>query len=363
MTQGWAYHNPVRIHAGRGKFDQLGAQLAPGLWLLVTTAGATRRGLTARLQQQLGDDHALLVCDSITPNPTLDELDSLTAAHAGKSIVGIVSVGGGSALDAAKVLSVTLLACQDTPLARCFRDGAAQSWSARLPVVAVPTTSGTGSEVTPFATVWDDVRKKKYSVAGDLLFPVLAVLDPGLTLTLPARETLYTALDATSHALESLWNRNRTPISEAFAWQALQLVVEHLPVVLDAPDNLDAREGMQRASLLAGLAISQTRTALAHSISYPLTSRYQVPHGLACSFTLRAILEQYLTGHLRDSERALLVRVHQMLGDLDLPHELQQYLGAEDVLALAGEMHTPERAGNLAIHVDVEQILRQSVSQ
>lgn len=358
MKSTWSHHNPVRILAGRGCLDLLGQEITAGHWLLVTTAGATRRGLTQKILSLLPQVE-ISVCDGITPNPELDHLDQLTTNYRSTPIDGLIALGGGSVMDAAKVLSVTLSSELDKPLATSLREGKGQAWSKNLPVIAIPTTSGTGAEVTPFATVWDQSEHKKHSVTGDCVYPQLAVIDPELTLTLPLDETLYTGLDAISHALESLWNKNKTPVSEAWAWQALELANEALPVVLKESENLDAREKMQQASLLAGLAISQTRTAIAHSISYPLTSHYGVPHGLACSFTLASILVKskerlaFSVGKLM-----LLSALEAVLENLYLKDHILKYLTYEQLAFLKSEMVTKGRADNFIFHdIDVDSIL------
>lgn len=341
----WSYFNPAKITAGAGALDQLPELLTSGCWLLVTTAGFTRRGLTAQLQKQVPETQ-LLIHDQVTPNPELDDLEQVTQKYRGQAIQGILAVGGGSVLDAAKVLAVTLPSELPTPLITTLRQGQKPNWCKKLPLVAVPTTSGTGAEVTPFATVWDQTEHKKYSVTGDLVFPDQVLLDPELTLSLPEQETLYTGLDAISHALESLWNVNRSPVSSGFAIQALELAEKALPQVLKTPSDLAARKAMQEASVLAGMAISQTRTAIAHSISYPLTSHYGVPHGLACSFTLPRLITAYLTEQLGCPEQALFERLQTMLESLDLDRHLAQYASQEQIVALKGDMYHPDRAGN-----------------
>lgn len=363
MSTSWTHFNPVKVLAGRGRFEELGKHLEPGNWLLITTPGSTTRGLTARVREQLSSAHSLFVCDTITPNPELDELDRLTAVHAkDPNLTGIIGLGGGSALDAAKVLSVTLPSGQSRPLAAKFREGRENLWSENLPVVAIPTTAGTGAEVTPFATVWDRTDHKKYSVTGDPIFPHLAVLDPNLTLTLPEEETLYTALDATSHALESLWNKNRTPVSEAYAWQALELLISGLPNAISNLSDIEAREALHQASLLAGLAISQTRTALAHSISYPLTSHYGVPHGLACSFTLPTILKTHLlVDNVHKNRRSTMDRCLELLQQINLAAYLRRYVNEKEIVTLFLEMKHPERAGNFCYSASIEEIIEKSI--
>lgn len=361
----WTHFNPVRVVAGRGVIERLPDIVATsGTVLLVTTQGFTRRGVTERVRA-LFEAGRIVVHDRVTPNPELDDLEAATAALRGRGIESIVALGGGSVLDSAKALAVSLPSGVERPLEAVFRAGGSQNWRSSLRLVAVPTTAGTGSEVTPFATVWDGTAHRKHSLAGDLLYPHTAVLDPELILTLPPDETVHTALDSISHALESLWNKNRTPMSELCAFRALELATRALPRVLDRPDDPDARGRMQQVSLLAGLAISQTRTAIAHSVSYPLTSRYGVPHGLACSFTLPAILRAN-ADRLADDARgaATLAAVLLLLEGLRLPERLARYLSAEQVLALQSEMAAKGRIENFRGRLPGElgDLLRESLS-
>jgi alcohol dehydrogenase len=339
--------SPVRIVGGAGSFGSV-ADLVPaaGRVLLVTTPGSTARGRTSAIVEQIGV-RRVTVHDAVTPNPSLDDLDEATERLREGPPQSIVAVGGGSALDAAKVLSVTLVCGVEQPLERILRGGLRQSWAVGVPVVAVPTTAGTGAEVTPFATVWDTVTHRKHSVAASAVHPSVAVLDPELTLSLPPEETLVSGLDAISHALESLWNRNRTAVSVAYARQALALAVTALPAVGRDPLDLGERARMQEAALLAGLAISQTRTAIAHSVSYPLTARFGVPHGLACSFTLRELLEPNLDALVElTADGQVLEAILDLLEGLGLGERVRRYVSAQEVLAFESEMHTPERLSN-----------------
>ncbi len=356
----WQHQNPVMIHGGYNALAQL-PELLPekGAVLLVTTAGFTRRGTTQRLIDRL-DGFDVKVYDQVTPNPELDALESAMAQFKREDISAIVAIGGGSVLDAAKVLSVTLPSDLSTPLVSILRDGLKHTWEKNLPLIAIPTTSGTGAEVTPFATVWDNTTHSKHSVMGDKVYPAIALLSPELTISLPYKETLYTGLDAISHALESLWNKNKTPVSEAYSLQALSLALQALPIALQEPEHIDSRARMQQASVLAGLAISQTRTAIAHSVSYPLTSYFNVPHGLACSFTLPKLIELHLqeTPNMAEHIKALLSDIKKLLDNLQLKDCLREYASDEEVIKLAPKMFKPGRADNF-IHpiTDVTKLL------
>lgn len=165
-----------------------------------------------------------------------------------------------------------------------------ESALSQTPIIAVPTTSGTGSEVTCWGTVWDNASQKKYSLARSVLYPTHALVDPTLMLGKPRDLTISTGLDALSHALESLWNVSANPVSAACAVSAATEILAVLPKLADLLASLDLRTRMARAALMAGMAFSNTKTAIAHSISYPITLRHNVPHGIACSFTLPVVL-------------------------------------------------------------------------
>lgn len=363
MSAAWTHCTPVAVHAGRGSLDRLPELAGPGAWLLVTSRGAVARGTAervARLLRQGG--RTVTVCDAIGSNPRLADLEALRTHHRDARFQGLVALGGGSVLDAAKVLSAMLVSPLAHPLEAQLRHGRALRWDTGLPVVAIPTTAGSGAEVTPFATVWEPERHRKHSVSGTGILPRIALLDPCLTLTLPRRQTLFSGLDAISHALESTWNRNRTPVSEALAWHALELAVPALPRVLEQPGELEARERLQQASLLAGLAISQTRTAIAHSISYPLTSHHGVPHGLACSFTLPCLVEDNLE-RCPAARRPVLEATLALLRSLHLDREIRAFLGNADLRNLYGEMITPGRADNYTGRIDLDDLLRRAVGE
>ena len=342
----WRYGQPVRIVAGNGALNRLPDLVQADRVLLVCSKGCVRRGLARRAVALLGKSR-VSVYDQVVPNPQLDDLDAAAHSLRVESINAIVAIGGGSALDTGKVLSALVPSNQSNCLERIFRHGQNQALDQRIPVVAIPTTSGTGAEMTPFATVWDRQTHRKHSLAGDALYPETAILDPALTLDLPRRVTLHTGLDAVSHAMESLWNKNRTPISEAFAVQAVKLIHSAFGNVLEQPDHMDSRAGMLWASALAGLAISQTRTAIAHAMSYPLTLRHEVPHGLACGFALPAIWE-----HCRHMDPGTLDtpeirRTMELLKSLDIVGELRHYLDPADLFDLVlPEAAKADRAGN-----------------
>lgn len=367
-SESWSFYNPVHIVAGRGTFKQLPRCLGEGRVLLVTTPGFTKRGLTGAVRGLLpGRD--LVVLDNVRPNPAIDALERDARQLEGLNIRQVVALGGGSAIDTAKVLTY-MLASAGTgfSLRRYFEQQGELPDLAPLPLLAIPTTAGTGSEVTPFATVWDLAAAKKYSLASPRLFARTALLDPELTLTLPQDITIITGLDALSHAFESIWNRNANIMTRGYALQAIKIILHTLPALVSDLQDMGLRFKMMEASTLAGLAISGTRTALAHSISYPITARHGMPHGLACSFTLPAILEYNAgadDGRLLDTARALgfgsIAALHSELVKLFRKIKIREMVGKyispnEDLAVLIPRMFTPGRADNNLREVTPEHL-------
>jgi alcohol dehydrogenase len=367
----WTHFNPVKIVFQRGALGRL-AELTDATGIaIVTSSGFVRRGVLSILERSFGS-RLVAVVDDVEPNPDYHDVQAQAVTLRNAGVDTLIAVGGGSTIDSAKAIARLLSQNADAELYAMLRNPAELEPNPALPVVAVPSTAGTGAEVTPFGTVWDHEQGKKYSLVGDDLYPVLAVLDPDITLGLPEEVTISSGLDAISHALESSWNRNAGPVSLGLAARSLQLSLPSLPVVASDPGNVEARANMMQASTLAGLAISQSRTALAHSISYPITSRFGLPHGFACSFTLPALLEFNAVeddGRLRELARTLGCEEPKQLADrlrslfrkLGMNRYLSKYIpDPAGLAALSDQMFTPGRAENnlrSATEADVRAVL------
>jgi len=200
----------------------------------------------------------------------------------------VLALGGGSVLDLAKLLRSRPADGDFAAVAAALRGTAPWPALVHAPLWLVPTTAGTGSEVTRWATLWDTdgSTAQKRSFDEPWGHAERAFIDPALTLSAPPALTRDTALDTLAHALESIWNRHANPVSDALAVQAARRVHAHLPGVLAQPQGLAGREQLALGALEAGLAFAQTRTALAHALSYALTLEQGVPHGLAVAVWL-----------------------------------------------------------------------------
>lgn len=200
----------------------------------------------------------------------------------------VIALGGGSVMDTAKVM----IAALDSKIfllkeLLSFKG----EYKNNISKIFIPTTHGTASEVTMWGTIWNISEKQKYSLANPALYPDFAILDPKLTMSMDLELSVATTLDALSHGLETLWNVNSNPKSVDFAIEAIKIILEEVPDLKSSPNDLNIRRRLLKASNLAGLAFSNTKTAAAHSISYPLTFSFNIPHGIACSLPIIPLLD------------------------------------------------------------------------
>tara|TARA_Y100001954_G_C15760145_1_gene578635 strand:- start:148 stop:1278 length:1131 start_codon:yes stop_codon:yes gene_type:complete len=375
MTDSWNYHMPVSVQFGVGVRAKLFESIVDQSCLIVSSARGRKQFENDSNLSEFLTLNRILWIDSVSPNPGIDELQTYIENIKDKKIDTVIGFGGGSCLDAAKIISLGLLPkLKNYTLRELLDDPSLHESIKRLPLYTVPTTSGTGSEVTPFATIWDYQKKKKYSITSSESFPRVAYVDPELTLDIPIETTISTGLDAINQAAESVWNKSATPITLFYAFKALKLGLEALPRLLENESGIDARACMAESSLFAGLAISQTRTALCHSISYPLTAHFGVPHGLACAFTMPAVLRHNLKSkdpRFDDLELFLnqgkLTEVFDSLNEkLNVRSRVLAFISeTESLFDLIPEMYTPDRADNNISKVntdDIKSILRFSIS-
>lgn len=284
----WQYRNPVEVQFGTGTFQNVSDLIAGRRYGLVTYSEPYFVELTQGLEKEAGAP--AIVINDVQPNPDYVLLDDQVARIAAAGAPQVwVALGGGSVIDSAKVFAAANGAFSN--VARFLETGSGAESLSAVPIIAVPTTAGTGSEVTCWATVWKEDTGQKFSLARANLYPEVAVVDPVLMLGKPLDLSVSTGLDALSHALESIWNVNANPVSANHAVFAAREVMDALPRLADDLTSLALRSRMARASLFAGLAFSNTKTAISHSLSYPITLKHDVPHGIACSFSLPIVIE------------------------------------------------------------------------
>ncbi|MDB9764357.1 iron-containing alcohol dehydrogenase [Planktomarina temperata] len=277
----------LRIGAGlAGELGQITRPICGDRVLLVTDPGMMATGLVQQATDCLrAAGIEVTLFDQVQADPPEEIV--LRAAQYARTATGVIGFGGGSSLDVAKLAA--LLAASNQPLVEAYGIGNAQG--PRLPLVLVPTTAGTGSEVTPISIVTTGASEKM-GVVSPLLLPDLALLDPELTLGLPAHVTAATGIDAMVHAIEAYAsvNANNNPISRALAVEALGLMGRMLLRAVQKPDDLEARTGMLLGSMLAGQAFANSPVAAVHALAYPIGGHYKVPHGLSNALVLPHVL-------------------------------------------------------------------------
>ena len=284
------FRSVPRIICEAGALQQVGnvfRGLGTQRVIVVCDPGIVSLGFAGRAQAVLeACGCEVAVFDQVTPDPSSTVVEQ--AAHQARAFKadGVLGLGGGSSLDAAKL--VALLINSDQPLHDVY--GTDKALGQRAPLVLVPTTSGTGSEVT-WVSVITDPQNKKQAVYSPQLLPDVAVLDPQLTLGLPPKVTAATGLDAMVHAIEAYTSRTRkNPISDGLATAALTLLGTNLRKVLANGQDLEARTAMLQGSLMAGTAFVNASVAAVHALAYPLGARFHIPHGHANALVMAPVI-------------------------------------------------------------------------
>ncbi|KPK93244.1 MAG: hypothetical protein AMJ94_03520 [Deltaproteobacteria bacterium SM23_61] len=281
----FSFHIPTKIVFGANSLKDVVKEM-DGLKMekaLVVTDGTLQDSpMVKTLMETLGNRAAGLFGEAI-PDSSFQVVSRGTGVFREKGADGLISIGGGSSMDTAKAIGV--LAKKGKEDLREFV-GIGKIGEPIVPHIAVPTTSGTASEVTQFATVKDHEAREKRLLSDPGLIPPVAILDPLLTVSLPAQLTAATAMDAMSHGIESFHARFYEPFADALAYQAIRLIVQYLPVCLQKPDDLEARGMLAIASTLGGMAFQNALVGCVHGMAHALGGMYGLHHGLANSILL-----------------------------------------------------------------------------
>lgn len=261
--------------------------------LLVTDKGIVEHKLNLPVLDALKKSGVkCVVYDKTVPNPTIDNIEEGLLMYKQNDCKGLIAIGGGSAMDCAKGIGARVV----RPKKSITKMRGLLKVNRRLPLlIAVPTTAGTGSETTVAAVITDSRTHEKYAINDPSLIPHYAVLDPTLTLSLPSGLTATTGMDALTHAVEAYIGKGNTRATKKEAVEAVQLIFENLPKAVADGSNIKARENMQRASFLAGLAFTRAYVGNVHAVAHTLGGQYGTPHGLANAIILPYVLEYYGT--------------------------------------------------------------------
>ncbi|MGA4670677.1 1-propanol dehydrogenase PduQ [Propionibacteriaceae bacterium Y1923] len=268
------FHIATTIHQGKGSLSHL-ADIGAQRVLVVTDSFMATTPTMDAVRRHLGRAE-ITVYDGVTPDPTVTEVSAGVEAYLVSDPDTVIALGGGSPLDAAKAICKVAAEHGDAP-----KNG----------LVAIPSTSGSGSEVTTFAVVTSHNPTRKMVLVSDDMAPAMAILDPEVTRTLPKSMTADTGMDAMTHALESYVCTERNDFSDAFAEKASQLIFGNIETACREPDNLEARERMHNASAMAAMAFDNSGLGIVHSISHALGARFGKPHGRLNAVLLPTVME------------------------------------------------------------------------
>lgn len=280
----------TRLVAGEGAVDrvgELGAELKIEKALLVTDSGIVKAGhadLVETLLESKGIEVTLF--DRVIENPDTRCVDDCLAVANLAGIDGIIGLGGGSSMDTAKGCNFLLTNGGE------MKDywGVGKATKEMLPLIAIPTTAGTGSETQSFALISDSVTHQKMACGDPKAAAEIAILDPALTISQPRRVAACTGIDAIAHAVETAVTKKRNPLSAMYSLEAFKLASSSFPKVLSEQTNIQARSDMQLAAAFAGMAIESSMLGAAHSAANPLTAHYGIVHGEAVGMMLPAVV-------------------------------------------------------------------------
>jgi alcohol dehydrogenase class IV len=334
--------------------------------LLITDAILTKLGYTERVRGLLNAaGKTVIVFDDVQPEPSADLVRSLIAGLDSR-IDGVVGLGGGSVMDVAKLGALLLGTPQD--INSVYGVGAAQG--ARLPLVLVPTTAGTGSEVTNVAVVTDDEGSKAPALGAQFLCDTV-ILDPVLTLDCPPKTTAATGIDAMVHAIEAYTSRaKKNPVSDILALQALKLLFDNIRTAVFDGKNLEARTSMLNGAMLAGLAFSNATVGAVHALAYPIGGLFHVSHGGSNAVILAEVMTSNLPSAVtqyasisrkllpsqsarsdHDAAMALINELRTLIGEIGLETRLGEYgIVAEDIPVLCDGAQSQARLLSYNIH-------------
>ena len=287
---------PVKIICGRAALEHAPHELSirgATKVMLVGDAGIKAAGLLDLVLGVFADTQVNIVCvyDQVPADSSLQVVADIANMYRQYQCDAMVAVGGGSVIDTCK--GVNILVSEGGDDLRAY-SGAGVLKQALKPLFVIPTTAGTGSEVTAVAVISDVDSERKLPFASHFLLPDVAILDPRMTQSLPAHITAMTAMDALTHACESAIGIARNPVSDAYAHAAIRKISENLLRVMDKPGDLDGRMELAQAAAMAGIAFSNSMVGVVHSLGHSLGALYHLPHGMCMSIFLPYALEYNL---------------------------------------------------------------------
>jgi len=294
ITRDWLmkklqFYLPTKIIFGPGAVEEVVAEAKRFGRKVFLVAGEIIRkiGLLEKVEEPLRKNGFEVEYFTSEPEPRIEIAKSVTEAVRKQKYDVVIGVGGGSSIDLAKVASI--MATNPGDVTDYIGIDLVQNPG--LPKILIPTTAGTGAEVTPNAILASSVEESKMAIVSTFNFPEVTIVDPLMTLSMPPKVTATTGLDALSHAIESYMSINSNPLTDALAYKAIRLISTYLPIAYADGENIEARSCMSLAALMAGITISHAGTCAGHAAAYAFAVKYKLPHGLSCAIALPYIME------------------------------------------------------------------------
>jgi alcohol dehydrogenase class IV len=352
------FRTTPRIVMGPGAIDGIGGEvefLGAKRVLVVTDPGIIESGLFSLVEASLKDTGLeVRVFSDVTPDPRYEIVEACVSKSGTPDPDCIIGLGGGSPMDIAKCAAVVIA-----------NGGSIYDYlgvdlvpKPGVPTIMVPTTAGTGSEVTPIAILSDEGEKLKKGVVSSHLFPRVALLDPELTVSMPPHITAATGMDAWIHAIEAFTSVNATPMTDMLASRAMALINENLRTAYAQGGSIEARAAMMEGSLLAGMAFANAGVTAVHAFAYPLGAEFHIPHGVANSIMLASVMEFNMLGNLPK-----FARMADLLGENtgDLSQRNAAMVAVDAMRSLATDVRIPRSLGEFGIKEDHIPELAQGV--
>ena len=346
--------------------------------LIVSDAGVVNSGTLQYVLDLCTVEYSIFA--DVKPEPEFSQVQDCIDVYHQNNCDAVLAVGGGSALDIAKCVA----ALADQPGSINDFIGTDKIKSRNIPLIVIPTTSGTGSEVTNIAILSDTANQMKQGIVSDCLLPDVAIVSPLMSVSCPASVTAASGIDALVHALEAYISLNHSDITDALAIQTIQLIVEYLPQAYALPTNLIAREKMATASLMGGLAFGNAGVGAVHALAYPLGAKYKLPHGVSNALMLPHVLKWNVLGcaerlshiaqllklgtsqNYQENAEKLVEFLHKFSEQLNIPLGLRHVgITENDIPSLAAEAIKVERLlknnPRKLSQMDIEAIYREAL--
>ena len=340
LMEKWQFNLPTKIIFGQGAAEEAAVEAKKfGKKVFMVVDEIIRKvGLLEKVEKPLRDNGFEIKYFTPEPEPRIETAKLVAEAVREQKYDLVMGIGGGSSMDLAKVASIMAT----NPGAVTDYIGINLVQKPGIPKILIPTTAGTGAEVTPNAILASSVEENKTAIVSPYNFADVAIVDPLMTLTMPPKVTAVTGLDALTHAVEAYMSIRSNPLTDAIAYKAIQLISTYLPVAYADGENIEARSYMSLAALMAGIAICHAGTCAGHAAAYAFAVKYKIPHGLSCAIALPYIMEYnapvQLSKHVsiaeamnervsnlnaREAASKAVRSIVKLMNELDIPYRLK----------------------------------------